>query len=690
MKLQYAFTTAAVVCFAFVGRLSAQDGETQQQLNRILIEARQDSFIPSRRPNAPNWTPLDFQGDGPSAASEFEIFNQRPRVPIDDPSVQLIRGSQVLEISNNALYRSGLFDAAVGASRELSGLAAAVQSAESRWNRLSFEQQKAAAAKNRILADAIGPEVLKAEQDVQFYAGKFAQSLQRIGLNGAQVAEVISNEGSTQPQHVLIRAVDSAPDNNYGYTTTRVLKNGQLGVTTVPSEYLLPTPVDANDVFFSTAIGNQRLQDGVIVKVTDEQKINPIARVNAMPRFGFFYDTGRQTGSGNFARNVSLLGNNDPAAGQTDFFQEGGSALTQFDLLFDTQILDVGGHTLQFFADTNNDRDVDKLGVEHLGFRAYNRNRGSAFEGWALAIGQAHSVFSQVALRPASIQTTSTLIGTSDRTNNNLPQLAVHIPIVNDVKWKIAVEDPYTGDLFNAPGSNLASSLTRWPTLATNVGWSNLERQHALQFGGILRNVGFQDAAGAEHFGTAWGLSATGKIGRESGGGLFFGVAGGDGVGDYIQGIEYSTVAGPSSLNTINGIGTYIGFQDVKRDGFGKTISEMNLAYGYSWMETPALLGPNVDQKFHQAWVNYLRFFSDYMAIGFEYQYGYRQAASGDQGENHRFLMLIALKTGPVKQSTTVAEDASRNSREFRVDGRAVSDVVYQDQFGGPAYAQQS
>jgi hypothetical protein len=135
-------------------------------------------------------------------------------------------------------------------------------------------------------------------------------------------------------------------------------------------------------------------------------------------------------------------------------------------------------------------------------------------------------------------------------------------------------------------------------------------------------------------------------------------------------------------------VGTYAGFQHIQRDYFGQPISEINLAYGYSWMETPPLLGPLVDQTFHQAWANYLRFFSDYLAIGFEYQYGYRQVAAGDQGENHRFLMLIALKTGPAKVSTAVAEGASLYSQDFQLSGRSVADVVYQDQFGGPAYAQ--
>ncbi len=689
MNLRYALGLLILFGTGPCVSLSADEAETQQKLQRILIETNQGAFLPGQRPTLPNPTQFDLQGSPEFSTQDPNIINLPPLIPIDNPSVQLTRGSQVLEINRDALYRSGLFDAALSASPELMGAMQAMQSAELRRNRLVFERQKALAANDAELAGAIENEAQKAHNQFLALSDNFALALQRIGVNGAQVAEVATDESQGPKQHVLVEAISNEPGNDFGYATRRVMPNGELGITTVPSEYLLPTPVDANDVFFHNAYATQRLQDGVMLNVTDEAKKNPIARITGMPRFGVSFDTGRQTGNGNFARNVSLLGSNDPASGQTSFLQTGGRAETPFDLLLDTQILDVGGHTLQFYVDANNDQNVEQLETEHLGFRAYNRQRGSLFEGWMLVIGQSHSLFSQVALRPDSIHSSSTLIGTGDRTNTNLPQLAVHIPVVDDVKWRIAIEDPYNGDLFQATGSNLQNTLTRWPTVATNIGWTDTVCHHALQFAGIARNLGFQDTIGAEHFGTAWGLSATGKIGRSSGGGFFFGVSGGDGVGDYVQGVRYSGIAGPGALNTLQGVGTFCGFQEVTRDWSGKTISEFNAAYGYSWMETPALLSSTTDQKFQQAWVNYLRFFSDYMALGFEYQYGRREVASGDQGENHRFLMLLALRTAPPKQSTFVSASPSPLSQEYRIGGRPVTDVVDQSQFGGPAYAQQ-
>jgi len=685
MRLRHVFAFAAVVLsFGLLRQLSAQDDAIQGRLETIRREVDRNSFVPIQGPNARNWVPNQVPGDAPLDAEDGEIIPARSFDPVAMPCVQLIRGAQILEISNNALYRSGLFDAAINASPVLSSQLRTIQSLELQLNQLTFYKKEAA---NQPLANAIQKDIEAVAQGLSQAQADFEHAVRQVGLNGAQVATVQSDGSARQQEYVLIQAVSSTPGDNLGYTMKRVRPNGQLGVTTVPSEYLLPTPVDANDVFFSDALGVQRLQDGLMLNITNDQKKNPIVRFNLMPRFGLFYDTSSAPSGGNFARGVSLAGTDDPAAGQTGFLQAGGDALTQLDLLLDAQILDVGSHTLQFFVDTNNDQNIDQLGVEHLGFRVYNRDRRSFFEGWALAIGQVHSLFSQVALRPDSIQANSTLIGTSDRTNNNLPQIAVQVPVVNNARWKIAVEDPYDGDLFVAPGANVASMLTRWPTFTTSLAWSN-SHNSLLQFGGIVRSLGFQNTSGVEHFGTAWGLSATAKIGHESGGGLFFGVSGGDGVGDYIQGITHSAIASSSSLNTISGVGTFIGFQGIRRNVVGMKLAEVNVAYGYSWMETPGLLGPTVDQELQQGWVNYLRFFSDYVALGFEYQFGYRQIASGDSGEDHRFMAVIALKTGPAQQSTRISQSASSLSEEVRINGRPIHDVVRQNQCGGPAYAQ--
>ncbi|MFV1964086.1 MAG: hypothetical protein ACC628_01590 [Pirellulaceae bacterium] len=694
-KHAFTYTFAYLLGLCALGPLAAQDAETRQQLERIRREVNRNSFVPNQLPNSRHWEPSGFRNDLPFDAQSDSRFPGTDMETVDllmpeFPRVQLIRGSQVLEISNDALYQSGLFDAAIHASPELSGRLQAIRSTESRLNQIKYEQNRAAAAGNDDLAKAIQRDARAARQHLMDQQAGFAQALQRQGVNGAQVATVASDGILARQRHVLIQAIRSTPGNNLGYATTRIYPNGQLGMTTVPSEYLLPTPVDANDLFFSNANGTQRLQDGVMLNVTDEPRQNPIARILAMPRFGLFYDTGKApTARGNFAKGVSLQGRDDPAAGQTDFLQRGGTAETQFDLLFDTQVLDVGGHTLQFFTDANNDRDIERLDVEHLGFRAYNRNRGSLLEGWLLVVGKTHSLFSQEALRLTSVLGDTTLIGTADRNNKKLSQIAVHIPVCDEVQWKIAVEDPYLRDMKTVTGANLASTLTRWPTVSTNLAWASQEHHHMFQLGGITRTLGFQDTAGAEHFGTAWGLSAAGRIGPDPDRGLYFGVAGGDGVGSYIQGIEYSSVAGPSSLDTISGIGTFAGYRDIRSDPNGKKISEVNVAYGYSWTETPDLLGSTVDQRLQQGWVNYLRFFSDYMALGFEYQYGYRQVVSGDQGEDHRFLAVIALRSGPTKNSTAVAEGASALSQAFRIGGRSVSDVVYQDQRGGPTYMQQ-
>ena len=58
----------------------------------------------------------------------------------------------------------------------------------------------------------------------------------------------------------------------------------------------------------------------------------------------------------------------------------------------------------------------------------------------------------------------------------------------------------------------------------------------------------------------------------------------------------------------------------------------------------------------HHFWANYLRFFGDRVGVGAEYQYGFREVASGDVGEDHRFMVLLAVRSSAVKSSSVVRE----------------------------------
>jgi hypothetical protein len=240
-----------------------------------------------------------------------------------------------------------------------------------------------------------------------------------------------------------------------------------------------------------------------------------------------------------------------------------------------------------------------------------------------------------------------------------------------------------------------------------------------LHLGGLVRDLGFEsNATGAEFFELGWGLSAIAELHRGNSA-YFCGIAHGDGVGDYVEGIQRSAVADANGIHLISGLGLFAGRQTLWYDDFGQPRAELDMAYGYSLMENPAILGGKANHKLHQAWINYTRFLGDRVGVGAEYQYGFREVGSGNVGEDHRILFMVAIRSAPKKESTAVASfvrdrdtvpkvDPARIGPgidsdlppvlapgaaavppvEATIDGRPIQDVVNQYQRGGPAFRQ--
>ena len=643
----------------------------------------------------------------------------------DQRVARLIRGNQVMEISNGALRDSGLFEEAINSSPTL---ARAYQEYEARTlQRMNVEYQHQRMSPPRPEADLTEedlppPEVLEARAAQINAAEDFERALWTVGLNGAKVARVqsLDDQSRDRSQHVLLEAIGNTPLNNLGYATTRVAKSGGLGVTTVPSEYLLPLPADSNDVFFNqvTSAYMQRAPDGLMLRLSDDTAKNPVLQLLGEPRFTAFHDSGFvvRNGKRNFAENVSLLSSRDPRAGQT-FFDGGGTFEPNLNAAVNAQILDIGGgQTVQAFMTADNDVDVDELDVESFGVRAYNRQSGSAFEGWSLAAGTQQSVFGAEDWKPSGLDANRTLIGSVDRNERRLSQLAVHAPLSDYLTWKVGIEEPYIDDVVFADPMNV-TPLRRWPVLATNVSWRDPDLDHRLHLGGLVRNVGFQrNATETEHFATGWGVSALAKI-RTGNAATFFGLAAGQGIGDYTEGIRVSAIADTNSISTLEGTGLFAGRQMVWYDACQNPVSALNVAYGYALMEFPSLLDATVfNRKLHQGWINYTYFLSDQIGLGMEYQYGYREVGTGDVGEDHRFMVLIAARSSPPKTSTRVvaasresgvdiemppptevlngvplADTTMRSNIPYTgalLDGRPLENVVDQSQLGGPAHQQ--
>ena len=575
----------------------------------------------------------------------------------------ITRCDETYKVNAAALARSGMFTKALESSPELRK---AFDTYRFKTRNLRFNinqysyQREVLASENAKTASLDGRQALSILDD--FIVGSEAQlaiellpfweRVLAVGTNGSQIAELRTANTPNHVDYVLLKSLGTSVNRNgetehFGYSVTRQKEDGTLGLTTAPAEFLPPPPVDPDDLWgLASEIGTQRLSDGVEVKVTKDSAKNPFLQWRAMTRFGAFYDTGRAPAGSNFAQGVFLDGRDNPMAGQTDFQQLGDESQTDLDLLFNATVLSVADATVNVVGDFNNDEDVTDIRTRHLGAYGRFHQSNSRFYGWAVGIGTLPSLFSQTPyLNPNLFSNGSSLVGVGDRGNDDRPQLSLSIPVNESTQWRMGIEDPSINDIQELPAANLANTLQRWPTFATNLEFGDEDSETgSLRIGGIVRQLGFQDTLGAEHFGTGWGISAAGRIGSKFRS-LLMGVSGGEGVGDYVLGVPNSAIFDAASVDTLTGYGTYIGIRNVRicnckpRDAFTAT-------YGYSWMETPLSLGTDVDQKLQQGIFNYVRYVNDYLAIGVQYEYGFRQIASGDAGENNRLLLSVALKTG--------------------------------------------
>ncbi len=667
---------------------------------------------------------------------------------------QLVRGDEVLEISNESLRNSGLFQKAISSSPALSQSyqlfeARTLQLQQLQWQvanemrnskpRMDELKQSIAATEGQ-LPNAASLALIKERDELQATAAArqtvlnntmaaqmqtraaFENDLWRIGLNGAKVASVRSESTRDRTgtgDYVVVEAVASSLSNNLGYTRTRVRKNGDMGATTVPSEYLLPLPVDSNDPFHNmvTPYGKQRAPDGLMVRAFgDDTQKNPVVQFFALPRVAAYYDTGFLSEEGNnFAESVSLLSDRDPKAGQHTFsFLPADAKVPDtlpVDLALNTQVMDLGGgQAAQVFAVANNHFDAQQFDIHHYGVRVYNRRLGSLFEGWSLAAGTQQSLFGETVLRPMALDGRGTLVGTVELVETR-PQIALHVPLSNHLTWKMAMEDSYLADIEFATDTQ---ELRRVPTFTTNLTWKDSRSRCQLHLGGIARSFGFQETGNQiEHFDTGWGLSAIAKFTHNRSANVF-GIAGGEGVGNYIQGVSRAAVADATSIHAISGLGIFAGRQTVWLDHHNKQVAAFNLAYGYALMDDPAGLGGMQNEELHHGRVNYMRFLGDQVGVGVEYQFGYRQQGSGDAGEDHRMMLVVSVKSSKQESSTQARTNAralavtgaggwdadlgppqqirdeyfTPSAGAATISGRPIGDVVQQYQLGGAAYQQ--
>jgi hypothetical protein len=411
------------------------------------------------------------------------------------------------------------------------------------------------------------------------------------------------------------------------------------------SEEMLPAANEANDIFYAqldpsdARMGAAWTPLATLLGLGAPDLAQDIwTRFKAFPSFGAAFDSGVFD-----VRNIAL--GKHPGAGQTTFTGSSAFGDVPVSLLFDNQVrnLDVlGAEQVQVYVEANNHFDSDDLRFAHLYARAWDGDR------WTLGAGKTYSLFSAGEVTPSSLEQAGALIGSDGLANNNkqLAQLRLQRSIRpgGGVGMGLAIEDPYKND-FTAPGTK----LTRWPSFAGNVVFQGDNDVDRLQLSALVRTLGFQDAIGVEHFETAWALSAYARlatvIDEDRLGGAFVGIAGGDGVGQYIHGVGSSAVFGNGQFSTVEGLGAYVGYQRQWVTA-GNWELGANAAYGYAMLNARSFMDSKTNEELHEAWANLIVYPNKNVALGLEYHYGDRETLAAGNGENHRIMLVVAIATG--------------------------------------------
>jgi hypothetical protein len=228
---------------------------------------------------------------------------------------------------------------------------------------------------------------------------------------------------------------------------------------------------------------------------------------------------------------------------------------------------------------------------------------------------------------------------------NRPVQLRLAFP--SDLGWvtTFAIEQAITTDFaLPAPGDTV---LQRYPDFALR--WRYFDGDFAsLSFGALARAMGIEHANGVEEFAVGWGFSAATRLRTTPCGALMLGFVGGEGLAGSIWGLSPGSSsaalsaplpAGGEFIPTAN-YGAYVGYQQIWSERL-----KSSFAYGFAHADLTSQLAPLTDESSHNAWANLIYQVNDSFGLGLEYAYGTSEALNGVSGDNHRLLLVVALRT---------------------------------------------
>jgi hypothetical protein len=420
----------------------------------------------------------------------------------------------------------------------------------------------------------------------------------------------------------------------------------QEGITPAPAMYSygalssastvqlpLPVPVDPNDLLMQDAFDRSDYGSGYAI-ASETAPNDPWAVFRIVPNINLNvnYDTGVPT-AGHSPSSFPLQGS-DAARGSGIFSMSSPSAELKTDVQFpaiDSQVL----------------MQIQATQSDQLSFRQAFGRVGN----WLG--GTYYSSFSDNGTLPQSIIAGSAPAGALP--DPKVVQLQYVTLFQSGLLLGAALENPNRTDFTRLSATD--APLQRSPDLVARIRYQPLDAWGSLQGGLLVRQFGYEDATGTEHFTHATvAYSGNARFKTWGNNNVRLGVVTGEGIGNRLFGFNTANIAaGPNAgvLQPIHSVGTFGSYQHFWTDNLWSTV-----AYGYASADTfPSMTSATMRSQngwFNLIWNNP----TGRIALGVEYQVGQREIGDGRHGLNHGIQFSFQIGKGYITPTVSSAPSA--------------------------------
>jgi hypothetical protein len=303
----------------------------------------------------------------------------------------------------------------------------------------------------------------------------------------------------------------------------------------------------------------------------------------------------------------------------------------------------------------------DSLALRH-GYLRFDAAGSTTF-----LVGKAPTLFGDMGGSPVTIDSGSVPLGFVSVWSNGgdyqgsfqgIPQIRVDQDLwERTVRVGLSIEDQ--GSLDDVYKAGDALLLTRFPVFISRVRWSPTDFS-SLQLAGLYRRFTIDsDITYADNYANGYGVNLMGRWRSPSkSNALFGGVAAGQGLGHYLYGgSSAAIILADDDIRALGQVGAYVGLEHVwyANDDGSRLLS--TAAYGYLASETVV---EDESRRVQHAWANLLWDRARFYAVGFEYQYGWRETVARSTGNDHRLGLVVQINLGANAAKATQSDAQAR------------------------------